>query len=35
MVNRPPGNLNVLLMEGTTIGRAGTSVAIPTLVSLG
>ena len=34
MVNRPPGNLNVLLMEGTTIGRAGTSEGFATETDL-
>ena len=34
MVNRPPGNLDVLLMEGTTIGRAGTSEGFATETDL-
>ena len=34
MVNHPPGNLDVLLMEGTTIGRAGTSEGFATETDL-
>ena len=34
MVNRPPGNLDILLMEGTTIGRAGTSEGFATETDL-
>ena len=34
MINRPPENLDVLLMEGTTIGRTGTSEGFATETDL-
>ena len=33
-IKRPPGNIDVLLMEGTTIGRTGTDEGFPTEVDL-